>query len=447
MQQLTQPDIDHYIDVRLGSSEAIQEMRGVDQRAVEKLICDLKSKAQGVFLWVILVVEQLLLTCLDTPHISAVRTVFDSLPEDITKLYDAIQQQTSPEKQKEASKLYQLVMEWKRVQGGQMHATFLWLAGIYDIKQPEYPTKETEPHIAKVTQRLVDGHTRGILQVLTPSSERRATDSLQALPSPSRPATVDFLHKTAYEWIQKPDNWHRIIQAGPLHYQPMLAILAVLVNYIGSPTRSNDDLSCVEQVFWLATHIPNTAESRAQLVSIIDKLDTMKLTIDAFARNLADIRGQKEDGNTLIWAAACGCHAYVQGKMDLLNTALLTPGKRKRLSFLRQNTPPARVSLLEAAIFGFENAGLRMLNPWHATERLKTVKVLLQHGARIDKYTVKTLKEHDVKYTRLLLSLAKDRDILKNFDAKVEAVYPESDVSATLDDILQTRRLSNFQLH
>jgi hypothetical protein len=55
MQQLTQPDIDRYIDVRLESSEAIKDMRVADQEAVELLIRDLKSKAQGVFLWVILV--------------------------------------------------------------------------------------------------------------------------------------------------------------------------------------------------------------------------------------------------------------------------------------------------------------------------------------------------------------------------------------------------------
>jgi hypothetical protein len=104
------------------------------------------------------------------------------LPADIIKLYDAIQHQTTPEKQSGASKLYQLVMEWKVVKTGQIEAMFLWLATIYDIEQPPYPPPDRRTHITKLTQRFVDGHTRGILQVLPPSEE-------------GKPAKVDFLQR------------------------------------------------------------------------------------------------------------------------------------------------------------------------------------------------------------------------------------------------------------
>ncbi|CAI6099445.1 unnamed protein product [Clonostachys chloroleuca] len=94
MQQLTQPDIDEYVNRRLLPNQAIQDARMIDQEAIETLISNLKTRAQGVFLWVVLVVEQLLITAQEDPHISVILCVFDSLPQDLNNLYNAIQEQT-----------------------------------------------------------------------------------------------------------------------------------------------------------------------------------------------------------------------------------------------------------------------------------------------------------------------------------------------------------------
>lgn len=105
MQELTQPDIDLYIEQRPLSSPALQRTREIEPEVIGKLIVDLKTKARGVFLWVVLVVEQLVRTAQYNPQVSAILKVFDSLPEDLNKLYDTIQNQIGPERQ-HASKLY-----------------------------------------------------------------------------------------------------------------------------------------------------------------------------------------------------------------------------------------------------------------------------------------------------------------------------------------------------
>ncbi|KAJ0422247.1 hypothetical protein BJY00DRAFT_311307 [Aspergillus carlsbadensis] len=422
MQQLTQPDIDRYIDVRLESSQAVQDMKAADPEEVERLIRDLKSKAQGVFLWVILVVEELLLSCLDTPHMPAVRAVFDSLPSGITKLYDAIQEKATPEKQEAASKLYQLLFEYKRLCSGQMSATFLWLAAVYDIEQPRYPMPETQPNIARLTQRLVEGQTRGILQVLYP-------------PFPGVPPKVEFLYKTAYEWTHRPDIWHRIIRAGPSRYQPILAILAVVVSHMESIDNADISLEFeLRQIFWLASHVPDTAECRTRLVPVIDKLDTMNLRINTFIRKYFRLANWKDDEPPLSWAAVWGCHTYIQGKLDLSNTTALSPGKKHRMSFLRRNPPSDKISLLEAAIFGVEDDDRhRRRSAWNEFNRLKTVEVLMKHGAKMDKRLIKRLKRQDNRYTRLLLSLDNDRDMLADFDATLAREYPEEEILDSVD--------------
>lgn len=166
MQQLTQPDIDEYVNRRLLSNQAIQDARMIDQEAIETLICNLKTRAQGVFLWVVLVVEQLLITAQEDPHISVILCVFDSLPQDLNNLYNAIQKQIGPERQRRASKLYKLVMEWKRTWNGQMEAIFLWLAeeeepDALDCPEPrkKYPEEEKHEAVVKQTVRVVQGCT------------------------------------------------------------------------------------------------------------------------------------------------------------------------------------------------------------------------------------------------------------------------------------------------
>ncbi|KAL3457948.1 hypothetical protein BJX64DRAFT_292612 [Aspergillus heterothallicus] len=425
MQDLTQPDIDHYIEVRLGSSEAIQEIKSLEEEAVEQLIFDLKSKAQGVFLWVILVVEQLILTCQAEPHMKAVRRVFDSLPEGLVRLYDAILQQTGAERQVGTSKLYQLLMEWKRFSNHQMESTLLWLAALYDVNQPKYPTPDKEVLMVKLTRRLVEGHTRGILQTSGPVSY-------------GSPATIDFLHKTAYEWIQQPDNWQRVLESGPPGYSPGLAIIAVLVSRMNSSSFLSHDMN-LRRIVLRAAYIPDTPDARTQLVSIIDKIDPQHLRLSKYSST----RAQSTEQRSLSWAAAWACHAYVQGKMDLSKTICSETQEKSRFSFSSWKNPGAdfKNSLLGLAIFDVDRFQSGPLNAWQATQRLKTIRLLLQRGAQFERYLVDRLKRLQrpggdlSQYAKLLLAIAKDRSALANFDAIVEAAYPESAVSQALAGI------------
>ncbi|KAL2829048.1 hypothetical protein BJY01DRAFT_255184 [Aspergillus pseudoustus] len=387
LQDLTQPDIDHYIQVRLGSSEAIKEIRSLEEEAVDQLVFDLKSKAQGVFFWVILVVEQLLLTCQAEPHMKAVRSVFDSLPEGLVNLYDAILQKTGSERQ-----------------------------------------VDKEAVMAKLTRRLVEGHTRGILQTLGSTSY-------------GSPATIDFLHKTAFEWIQQPGTWDRIIAIGPPGYSPGLAIIAVLVSRMNSPGFLSHNMN-LRRIVVRAAYLPDTPDSRAQLASIIDRLDKKDLILS----ESSPARITSPEQRSLTWAAAWACHSYIQGKMDQPNAIFSAKVEKPRYSLLsrRNRDIDVQTSLLEVAIFDVDHADLGGLNIWQASQRLITIKMLLQRGARFEKYMLERLRRlakrdnNLSRYAKLLLAMSKDRNPLENFDARVEAAYPETAVERALADILST---------
>jgi hypothetical protein len=90
MEALTQPDIDIYVEGHLGESVAIQQLRALEPESINKLMEEVRTRAEGVFLWVVLVVEQLVITARDRPQLSVVWEVFNGLPRGLEKLYDII---------------------------------------------------------------------------------------------------------------------------------------------------------------------------------------------------------------------------------------------------------------------------------------------------------------------------------------------------------------------
>ena len=461
MQELTQPDIDLYIDRRLLSSPAIQKAREIEPEVIDKLIVDMGTKARGVFLWVVLVVEQLLRTAIDNPHTSAILSVFDSLPEDLNKLYDTIQNQIGPVNQHHASKLYQLTMEWKRIWNSQMEAIFLWLAdeedptmaGFPGLTKP-FPVPERHEAVEEQTVRLVEGCTRGILQVSDGASSR------------GQQRTIDFLHKTTYDWLREPSNWERILANGPPGYEPILPILAVLVSHARSLARDGKYAAikqCTSRIFMLAGEVRDSPESRAKLVAILDQLDPHDLrelrAESILLQTAVSAERRTCELSTMTWAAAWACHPYIRGKLEQDASLELTRAGRG-FSFLRKGVPP-QISVLEIAVLGFRLKGssfalrenpwyhrARTLDAWHAWQRLETIKLLLEKGGKMEGYMTVALQavlrdapkdSAEAEYARLLTRLAGWKILLghpNKFDDMRSKSFPEDKVQEAHEERL-----------
>ncbi|KAK3320618.1 hypothetical protein B0T19DRAFT_465508 [Cercophora scortea] len=423
MEDLTKPDIDIYIQGSLGTNLAIQQLQRLEPASIAELLEAIRSRAQGVFLWVVLVVEQLRITVRDNPRLSEVWKVFNSLPSDLEQLYEAIESKLDAQQQQEASKLYQLVMVWKRLWSSQVEATFIWLAVncIDPTEQVSYPDKEKEPLILPLVTRLLSGHTKGILQIFAPAS---AASSI--------PPKIDFLHRTAFDWLRIKHNWSRICAQGPPDYQPVLVLIAVLVSHL----RAARDVSgtsrippwimrhnCVIRIFKFAREIDDTPAARAQLVTILDRMETSNLLRLLNVKNVAEDTGLTPadlelNGNLATWAALLDCLPYLEGKfgdglppleeqpahtrppsqtaysLTIPSPPILLP----TLDFppLNPNPPtssfgsPLSTTTLSACVLGTrareliapsdeEPLRLRRLDDWDISRRLDTLAFLLQH--------------------------------------------------------------------
>ena len=69
MQELTVKDIRLYIDGRVETSVALKELRGLYPHRIRDLLTGIEERAEGVFLWVVLVVEQLLIVVQNDPRL------------------------------------------------------------------------------------------------------------------------------------------------------------------------------------------------------------------------------------------------------------------------------------------------------------------------------------------------------------------------------------------
>ncbi|RKL18461.1 hypothetical protein BFJ70_g14332 [Fusarium oxysporum] len=79
MELFTRPDIEKYVHGRMKTSSAFEELRIVDPDSVEKLEFGTIEKAEGVFLWVVLVVEKLITTARDNNDLHAIWKEFTAL--------------------------------------------------------------------------------------------------------------------------------------------------------------------------------------------------------------------------------------------------------------------------------------------------------------------------------------------------------------------------------
>ncbi|KAL5363479.1 hypothetical protein BJX96DRAFT_155783 [Aspergillus floccosus] len=396
METLTRPDIDTYIEGRLGKYRAFQQLERLDPESGKELKIQIRDRASGVFLWVALVVEQLLQLLRDSLRLADIWRVFDALPADLEKLYETIQDSIGPAKQANASMLYQFVMAWKRIWASRIDATFLWLAmESTDPANPvKYPPRPAE--IFPAMKRFLEGHTKGILQISHFSKIN------------AKPPTVDFLHRTAFDWLRIQANWSKIHAQGPEKFDPLLTLIGVLVGEIRTKGPAWKDnaaqqdlrLQYIFRILKLSAEIQDSPYRRDKLLSIVSQMETEKLLPTSLGNVFANTRvpssrTMSSESRIAILAATWPCPILLKAKCAA-NPALLKPsGAAGVWKHFSRN--PLYVSPLEAAVLGvFDNSNApkwfesdRGFTQWQISQRLDTIQFLLENNAK----PTKTLKD------------------------------------------------------
>ena len=90
-------------------------MEVVEPGTTSRLVSEVTSKACGVFLWVVLVVERLILCLQKYKTISQLEEEIQALPSDLEKLYDHMLKSQDKQQQSLGSKYFQLVLRSMKI--------------------------------------------------------------------------------------------------------------------------------------------------------------------------------------------------------------------------------------------------------------------------------------------------------------------------------------------
>ena len=110
LEDLTHDDISKYVAAQLHSHRRFQHVLSRDRKSGEDLITAITDKAAGVFLWVRLVVRELLKGLRDGDSIRALWKTLEKIPADLNEYFKRLMDSISPENRLEASTLLQIAL-------------------------------------------------------------------------------------------------------------------------------------------------------------------------------------------------------------------------------------------------------------------------------------------------------------------------------------------------
>lgn len=197
----------------------------------EMLVKDIVERAAGVFLWVFLVVRELLDGLTEGDDIALLRKRLDALPEDLEDYFDHILSRVHKVYREESGKLFQMAT----------HATVpLSIFTLDDIARERDNTDYAlEAAIAPIKavnmhEKRLNARCRGLLELRIDTSARAC----------SRKFSIEFLHRTARDFIQTSRVQETIQRWTPSNFDARISLCRTILSQIKSqPIHNYNDFT------------------------------------------------------------------------------------------------------------------------------------------------------------------------------------------------------------
>lgn len=372
LQDLTYPDIKDYVESKFLDNRGFADLNKLDSEFASSLTESVIAKADGVFLWVVLVVRSLLGGLTDGDNRFDLEERLDSFPPDLEGLIWKILDDLGDSGFREASQIFQLVNASERI----LSLLEMWFAMQDD---PEYAFKlevaplsdEDKESRAEMMRRRLNARTKGLLEA--PHGVRGN-------------ASISYLHRTVRDFILRQDVWTKVLAATDGSFSPDLRLSKAHLILIktADPNTLNSDMGafahcCVLGIVHAVRADPVGDETQVQL---LDELDSAAVKVTTLNRGngrgtvlqewrykhwAESLWGHKPEYTSLIHLAVkCRLYAYVK--------AVLT---RASSRFAQRE-----LDLLLSAAIRHDSWTVIYLNPTqYYAATLAVVELLLQHGA------------------------------------------------------------------
>lgn len=212
-----------YVKANLAEHQSMLELAKRFPIDSDALTSDITSKAEGVFLWVKIVVQLLVNDLEDGDDIEDLRKKLWSLPPDIRGLYRRMISKMEPTYQVQASEIFQMAHLWNEVSENEPLRTLVLSFAMEDMSEafarPVGPLdSEQVGWLCEKTENKIRSRCCGLIKVYKKLGVLGKGSSEQPDPSSNTDSSlgdsvITYLHRTVAEFLMAQDVWAEICAA------------------------------------------------------------------------------------------------------------------------------------------------------------------------------------------------------------------------------------------
>lgn len=350
IQDLTEKDMFRFVRGSLEANRGFSDLSMVFPLEARLLVQETVGKSSGVFLWSSLVIRKLLQSLSAGDRLPHLKKILDDLPDDLEQLFSRLWDSVEGPKSESAE-----LIALKNAAYPELNYLTLWLAhgGIEEGLQIADLSDSHKSGLRSIIIRRLDSRTRGLLEL-------------------SQKGNVEFIHRTAADWVVHQDVWAKISSYLTKDFDPCIRLLRAEVlrfteRLNDSWYRNNPQEKIEGEMHWVlryAFRVTSSASEtpRTELVKALDRMNYCVGEQASKSLNGARWRYRSTDG-------------FVCNFFGLITRYCCIPYLDATFQSAPQRVPD---SALKEAIFGHEltlpAAGVPL------ELRLKTVAFLLEKG-------------------------------------------------------------------
>jgi hypothetical protein len=299
LQDLTAGDIKRFVEAKLQSRHEFEILAAKDPRSASNLIDAIVQRADGVFLWVELVVRSLVQGLRNRDTLPDLQRRLLAFPKELEPLYDHLLDLIEPFYKNWASRAFQIMRASQNqrdcvvspsVYSPPLTTLALYLAINDDVEvNPLLGEDGRFDHVLEMcgdTQTQLTARCAGLLEIKEDTRGLCHQYTLTGLPA----QTISWLHRTARDYVENPSRWSAMVELTfDLNFNPYTSMVWSCIRILTiermetSPwlKGSRDDM--VENCSFLSTsallYAHNAERERHySYVSAIDKLSKILST-------------------------------------------------------------------------------------------------------------------------------------------------------------------------
>lgn len=426
MDLYTGNDMEIFVAERFRKCRAFKEISAAHPSESMNLQRNLAKKANGVFIWLSLVVNDLELAATDGAGILELEEIADRVPSEMCSLYDFIWRRIPEQNRQRGAALIQTV----EVADFKLNWQFAWL--VDELAQRGHDISPTILHSVEDSQcgERSSGHIRTSLK-------RKLSSRTRGIIVDSEGGDVDFTHRTAREWAVLPNVWASLQQESGPKFDPNLLLLEAFTVQLDSkwifsyPEPQSLWRLNIERALQCASRVSDSsAETLDNLIRALDALDTrVPRALTRMETSNTDASGNISAMPPCHWSARYFSSDFLPNRLTR-NTFIHVAAQFALLPYLKaKNETQSRLffqspttqnrGILEVAIFGSWFFDVRAsivaagdMDTRGSTtticekSRLETIKFLLEIGIdQLKTLQLRRLEESRLAYEWRLISL------------------------------------------